>query len=94
MNVSLTPQLEKMVREKVESGSYNNASEVVRDGLRLIEQRDRKLEALRGLIQAGMDQIERGECVVADDAFFDSIDKEVEEKLAQEMTPAGTPNAQ
>lgn len=39
MNVSLTPELEKFVREKVASGLYNNASEVVREALRLLHQR-------------------------------------------------------
>ena len=41
MNVSLTPHLEAMVRQKVQSGRYNNASEVVREALRLMEERDR-----------------------------------------------------
>lgn len=36
MNVSLTPELEKMVRERVSSGLYNNSSEVVREALRLL----------------------------------------------------------
>lgn len=40
MNVSLTPQLEEFVRRKVESGLYNNASEVIREGLRLLIERD------------------------------------------------------
>lgn len=40
MNVSLTPQLQEFVRRKVESGLYNNASEVVREGLRLLIERD------------------------------------------------------
>jgi len=40
MNVSLTPQLQEFVRRKVESGLYNNASEVIRDGLRLLIERD------------------------------------------------------
>jgi len=40
MNVSLTPHLEAMVREKVESGRYSNASEVVREALRLMEAQD------------------------------------------------------
>lgn len=42
MNINLTPRLEAMVREKVESGLYNNASEVVREALRLMEANDRK----------------------------------------------------
>jgi len=40
MNVSLTPQLEEFVRRKVASGLYNNASEVVREGLRLMIERE------------------------------------------------------
>ena len=58
MNVSLTPQLEEMVRCKVESGRYNNASEVVREALRLMEERDylytEKLAALRAEIEKGL----------------------------------------
>jgi antitoxin ParD1/3/4 len=38
MNVSLTPELEKFVGTKVESGRYNSASEVVREALRLLEE--------------------------------------------------------
>jgi antitoxin ParD1/3/4 len=41
MNVSLTPELEQLVREKVASGLYQTASEVVRDALRLLKERDR-----------------------------------------------------
>ena len=37
MNVSLTPQLEDLVRQKVDSGRYNSASEVVREALRLMD---------------------------------------------------------
>jgi antitoxin ParD1/3/4 len=40
MNVSLTPELEKFVGAKVESGRYNSASEVVREALRLLEEHD------------------------------------------------------
>ena len=51
INVSLTPQLEDMIRKKVASGLYNSASEVVREALRLMEEQDRiravKLEQLR-----------------------------------------------
>ena len=40
MNVSLTPELERFVSTKVESGRYNSASEVVREALRLLEEHD------------------------------------------------------
>lgn len=58
MNVSLTPQLTAFVRRKVDSGLYGSASEVVRDALRLMEERDRdreeRLLALRDDIAATM----------------------------------------
>jgi antitoxin ParD1/3/4 len=45
MNVSLTPELEKFVSTKVESGRYNSASEVVREALRLLEEHDQSRAA-------------------------------------------------
>ena len=45
MNVSLTPELDKFVAAKVESGRYTSASEVVREALRLLEERDRARNA-------------------------------------------------
>jgi antitoxin ParD1/3/4 len=58
MNVNLTPQLESLVKQKVATGLYNSASEVVREALRLMEQQDRmraiKLEQLRQDIQEGI----------------------------------------
>ena len=42
MNVSITPELEQFVRELVASGRYNSASEVFRDGLRLLQQAERR----------------------------------------------------
>jgi antitoxin ParD1/3/4 len=41
MNVSLTPELEKFVSAKVETGRYNSASEVVREALRMLEEHDK-----------------------------------------------------
>lgn len=64
MNVNLTPQLEAMVRRKVEGGQYNNASEVVREALRLMQQRDEErdgLGRLRAAIAAAQEQFDRGE---------------------------------
>ena len=54
MNVSLTPQLENFVRQKVESGLYGSASEVVREALRLLGERDSHLYALRQDIREGI----------------------------------------
>jgi len=59
LNINLTPQLEELVRQKVTSGRYNSASEVVREALRLMEAQDElralKLEQLRRDIREGFD---------------------------------------
>jgi len=65
MNVSLTKELEQLVTVKVKSGLYRTASEVIREGLRLVEERDRlyqlRLEELRRDVRTGLDQLDRGE---------------------------------
>jgi antitoxin ParD1/3/4 len=72
MNVSLTEELEELVQRKVESGLYTSASEVIRAGLRLLEQEDElretRLAAIRADVQAGIDQAERGELVDGEQA--------------------------
>jgi antitoxin ParD1/3/4 len=59
MNVSLTIELEKWVQSKVESGMYTSASEVIREGLRLLKDQDAlkaiRLAELRREIQQGID---------------------------------------
>jgi antitoxin ParD1/3/4 len=65
MHVSLTDRLEAWVRAKVESGLYNNASEVIREALRTQMRTEstqaEHLEALRAQIDIGLQQAERGE---------------------------------
>lgn len=67
MNVSLTPHLEKLVGERVASGRYGSASEVVREALRLLEERERtreaQLEDLRREVLLGVRSLDRGEAV-------------------------------
>ena len=67
MNVSLTPELENFVNEKVKSGLYNSASEVLRESLRLLKERDMLKEIqrdeLRREIMLGVEQIRRGEFI-------------------------------
>lgn len=69
-SVALSPHFEHFIREQVDSGRYNNASEVVRAGLRLLEDQQQqaslKLEALRAAITAGLAS---GPGVPADEVF-------------------------
>lgn len=55
MNLSIGPRWEKFVEEVVKDGRYGSASEVVREGLRLVEEREAKLKALRAAIEEGID---------------------------------------
>ena len=64
-NVVLTERQEELIESLVKSGRYQNASEVLRDGLRLVEQREAedegKLEALRAAAGVGVAALDRGE---------------------------------
>ena len=61
MNVSLTPELEQFVQTKVDSGLYNNASEVVREGLRLLKENDEVRRTWREQIERGWAQAQAGQ---------------------------------
>ena len=61
MHVDLDPQLEALVREQVESGRYSSADEVVREAVRQLAERERRLEELRAAIAVADEQIARGE---------------------------------
>jgi antitoxin ParD1/3/4 len=69
-SVALSSHFETFVREQVESGRYNNASEVVRAGLRLLEDEQNRLQlqnqAMRAAIEAGVNS---GASISADDVF-------------------------
>jgi len=69
MNISLTPELEKLVNDKVQGGLYSSASEVIREALRPLQERDQvkrqELEAVRAKIRRGVEQLDRGEGVPA-----------------------------
>jgi len=72
MNVSLTTELENWVDEKVRSGRYASASEVIREALRLLEQRElaeqRRLSEVREKIDRGVEQLDKGQGVSPDEA--------------------------
>ena len=55
-SVALGPHFEAFIQDSIQSGRYNNASEVVRSGLRLLEDQENKMAALRSSIQEGLDR--------------------------------------
>lgn len=87
MNVSLTPELEEFVNEQIKSGQYKSASEVVREGLRLVQLRGEKIAALRQEIQIGLDDIERGDYVeyTSVEELFEDIEAAVAKRAAKKQ---------
>jgi len=82
MNLSLTPTLEQFVRDKATTGDYNNASEVVREAIRLLKEKDEqrllKLERLREAIRIGDEAMKRDDYTVINsseelDEFFEKL---------------------
>ena len=86
MNISLTPQLETLIAQKVKSGLYHSASEVVRAALRLLEERDQvqaaKLEALRQDIAVAHEQSEHGQATPFDEQAAAEIKARGRQRLA------------
>ena len=85
MKVSLTTELEKFVQDKVASGLYYSASEVIREGLRLLKEQDAlkeyRLHELRQEIKKGIEQIERGD--------YTEYDRDSLKDLAQQIKSKG-----
>ena len=80
---AVVPHFERFIKQQIESGRYSSASEVIRDALRLLEEREElrenRIEALRQQVQDGK---ERGPGVPAD-KVFDRLDAKYR-KLANE----------
>jgi antitoxin ParD1/3/4 len=74
-NISLTPEQDAFVERIVEAGEYQNASEAVRDALRVLQQRRRedglRLKALRAQLKAGVDALDRGDFSEIDETDLD-----------------------
>jgi antitoxin ParD1/3/4 len=88
MNVSLTPELDRFVAGKVESGFYTSASEVVREALRLLEERDRvraaELATFNRELGARLESLDRGEHVEPE-AVWERLAKKSRKRKAQRV---------
>lgn len=73
MNISLSPEFERLIEKKLKSGMYNSASEVVRAGLRLLQEQEElrgiRLSELKHEIQLGLNEIEEGKIVDGEQVF-------------------------
>ncbi|WP_151742965.1 MULTISPECIES: type II toxin-antitoxin system ParD family antitoxin [unclassified Acinetobacter] len=69
ISADLGKTLESYVQELVEGGRYGSKSEVLREGIRLIQERETQQEALKALVMQGMADIEAGRTLPAEDVF-------------------------
>lgn len=86
MNVSLTPELEQFVCDKVDTGMYQTASEVVREGLRLLKNRDDR--QLRADVRSGFELAERGEFTDYSASSIKILASRVKSNGRQRLVPA------
>lgn len=91
-NINLTEHLDQFVKRQVSSGRYSNASEIVRNALRLLEEqeqeREAKLKALRQAAKQGFEELDQGKGIVlkgkkAIARFMTEIENEVNEKSSR-----------
>lgn len=73
-NVHLTPELERFARECVEGGRYNNVSEVVRSGLRLLQEAEDRRHQFRGMLQAAEAEADREGAIPLDNVLAEVDD--------------------
>ncbi len=82
LNVSLTPELARFVDGQVQGGLYSTASEVVREGLRILAEREKlrelRHEEIRKKVKDGIDELDRGEGLDGD-AVFDELERGLDE---------------
>ena len=69
ISAELGDVLEQAVTALVASGRYNSKSEVLREGVRLVQEREARLAQLEAKLKVGMDQIEAGLGIPADEVF-------------------------
>jgi antitoxin ParD1/3/4 len=94
MSPTITPDLQAFIQQAIASGKYRSEAEVVSEGLRLLQEKERKLDALRQDLQVGLDQLENGEGIVlADDQarqeFFQDIETRGRERLRAKRNENG-----
>ena len=69
MNIQLKPEQEKFVRDKIASGAYSNADDVIAEAFRLLETRENKLKELQDKIAIGTEQLANGRLSDGEEVF-------------------------
>jgi antitoxin ParD1/3/4 len=75
ISADLGKPLEEFVENLVKSGRYGSKSEVLREGIRLVQEREAKLAEFKAMIQEGIDAADRGELYDLDEVFDEILDE-------------------
>lgn len=81
-SVNLGEQLEAFITDAVKKGRYGSRSEVLREGVRLVQEREAKWARFEAEIQKGIDSADRGALIPVDEAF-DELDRYIEDIIAR-----------
>ena len=86
MNISLTPEMNEWIKQKIKSGMYKSSSELIREGLRLLkfrdEQRAKMVEDLRNELLVGIKQLDAGKSQTLDQTLVDQIKRDARKTIA------------
>jgi antitoxin ParD1/3/4 len=81
MVIHVTPEIEEDIRQRIESGEYADESEVLREALRMLHARDRRLQEIRASIAEGLAAVERGEGSEWTPELMEKISREADEHI-------------
>jgi antitoxin ParD1/3/4 len=87
MSIRVPTDLEERIHEKVESGQYDDPTDVIRAAMRLLDKRDQRLQELRASIQEGLAAIERGEGIELTPEVWKEIEREAHERAQMGHQP-------
>ncbi len=85
MTVEIPSDFQQFVHSVIDAGSYKNETEVVGEALRLLQERQRRIEELRREIQPALDQLDRGEGIELDDAGLDAFFEDIKARGRAEL---------
>jgi putative addiction module CopG family antidote len=88
MSVRLPADVEARVREMVDGGRYGDTGEALREAVRLLDERDRRLAWLRAAIAKSDEQFARGEGIPYTPELLEEIDREVDERIRRGEQPS------
>jgi antitoxin ParD1/3/4 len=87
MVIHITPEIEAGIRQRVESGEYADESEVLREALRMLNVRERRVQEIRASIEEGLAELERGEGIELTPEVMEEISREADELIRLGVLP-------